>query len=236
MGFGRRSAEREDDGSYAAASMPGWLLPALAAVAVTGAALAVWQLSGSDHNASFEQSASKLGVTEELRADLRHQFEKDLLGMEREICDESMRDKAGRTAVKYYETLLERPVIDAGLEMTYDSRCQLRADRNSHPFERLFAKRGLGSNLTLPWDCMPARWRTPLDRALQAKLEHVIGTGLLTNDSLTGTLAVVARPTKLSPIGRLCNQPAYRHERRPNLPLISAPTDDWDRQSRRRRY
>jgi hypothetical protein len=237
MSFGRRSAERE---RLVPSSQASWAVPLIPAAVAVGvvlfAGLAIAMSRQPDHNDLLEKAAVKLGVTSEVRAALRQQLLKAMHDMDRELCDESLRDRAGRAAVQYYETLLEKPVTEAGLEMTYHNRCQLRLNRGSHPFERLFSVSGIGSNLTLPWDCLPDHWRTPIDRAIQAKLEQVLRAGYLTNDSLKGTLAMLARPTKLSPISSLCNRPSYSSDRRRELPLISAPTDDWDRTPRRRRW
>ncbi len=234
MQFGRRTEDPSaGEGSGATLNLGDWLVPGLITlVALVGAAIA-WSYASDDHKSSFERAAAKFGVTDALRADLRQQFQKTLVEMDRDICDETLRDRAGKAAVAYYETLIEKPVTEAGLEVTYDSRCQSRPDRNRHPFEQLFMQRGLGSNLTLPWDCMPSHWRTPLDRALQAKLEQMIISGRLTSESLSGTLAIISRPTKLSAIPGMCRRASSDTARR-NLPLINAPTDDWDRGRRRR--
>ena len=237
MTFGRRSAERIDvENVEASTPVSPWLIAAGLAIFLSAAGYAMVRLGEVDHTATLEQAAIGQGVTDEVRAKLRQDFAKALIEMERELCDEWLRDRAGKQAVLYYETLLEKPVIAAGLEMTYHNRCQPKLNRNSHPFERLINGGGLGSNLTLPWDCLPDHWRTPTDRALQAALESVLRAGHLTNDSLTGTLALIARPTMLGPLPGLCRRPPPDIYQRPNLPLIAEPTDDWDRRSRRRRY
>ncbi len=237
MAFGRRSVERE---RTAPSGPSGWTVPLVPAGIAVGvllfAGLVIAMSREPDNSSLLEKAALKLGVTDEVRTTLRQQFLKAMNDMQSELCDESLRDRAGRAAVQYYETLLEKPVTEAGLEITYQNRCQVRLNRNTHPFQQMFAVSGLGSNLVLPWDCLPGHWRTPTDRALQAKLEQVLRTGHLTNDSLKGTLALLARPTKLSPIPALCNRETSSSNRRPNLPLISAPTDDWDRTPRRRRW
>lgn len=149
--------------------------------------MAVASFNGGSQITRFAESAAKLGVTGEVRHELRDHFQKELQKMEGDLCEETYRVRAGKAAVKYYETLLEKPVLAAGLEFTYDNRCQLRADKNVHPLERLLSVKGLGTNLTLPWDCLPSSWRTPMDRALQAKLERLLSNGYLTTDTLSGT-------------------------------------------------
>jgi hypothetical protein len=237
MSFGRRSNGERTFGVIGDSSQSLiWLVAAVAVMVVAGTGLALSLNREADPKVTLEQAALTLGVTNEVRLKLRQDFQKALLDMERDLCEETLRDKAGKVAVRYYETLLEKPVIAAGLEVTYHNRCRPRPDANSHPFERIIAGHGLGSNLTLPWDCLPDHWRSPIDRALQARLERVISVGHLTNDSLTGTLALVARSTKLSPIRSICHRPSHESSRQPNLPLISEPTDDWDRRGRRRRW
>ena len=241
MSFGNRPSGRE---TFAQVLPQGTNLPLIlagvAAVVMLGIGMAYARLNNGDEITRFAEAAAKLGVTTEVRQELREQFQKELQKMEGDLCEEIYRVRAGKAAVKYYETLLEKPVLAAGLEFTYDNRCQLRADRNVHPLQRFLSVKGLGTNLTLPWDCLPSSWRTPMDRALQAKLESMLTYGHLTTDTLSGTLAVIARSPRLSPVVMSCKRSAAESSRgsarASNLPLISTPTDDWDRGSRRRRY
>lgn len=237
MSFGRRSGGKRGFGtsSDSAAVLP-WIIGGVCAIAGLGVVFAGLTLSATDPRVSFEQAALRLEVTDQVRTQLRMDFEKALLAMEEDLCEETYRNRAGKAAVRYYETLLEKPIISAGLEVSYHNRCQSRPRGTSHPLERIFATSGIGANLTLPWDCQPDRWRSPMDRALQMKLQWTINVGHLTSENLTGTLALLARSPKLSPIPNLCTRrQSYGHDRRPNLPLISTPTDDWDRTGRRRR-
>ena len=240
MSFGNRSSGRD---TFSQVLSRGTNLPLIIAAGAAGLVIcigvAVANFNSDSHVTRFAESAAKLGVTEEVRQELREQFQKELQKMDGDLCEETYRVRAGKAAVKYYETLLEKPVLAGGLEFTYDNRCQHRTGFQVHPLERMLSVKGLGGNLTLPWDCMPSSWRTPTDRALQAKLEKMLSVGYLTTDTLSGTLAVIARSPKLSPIASICRRPAESsrgYRRASDLPLISTPTDDWDRGSRRRRY
>ena len=249
MSFGRRSepSEAAEAGEERASGLTDllrshpWLpvatIGGLAAMIAGAAAFAVMQPREVDAQAVLERAAVAGGLTEQRRMALREKLSRTMREMQENLCDESSRDDAGKAAVAYYEQILEKPVIAAGLEATYHNRCQRRFNQSNHPFEQLIqaiTARGLGSNLQLPWDCLPDSWRTPADRALQAKLEEFLRTGYLTSESLSGTLALIARSKKSSPLPRLCYRPPPS-TRATNLPLISEPTDDWDRQGRRRR-
>jgi hypothetical protein len=237
MSFGHRSStglvDDEDDTS-ASPSLSRLLVGGLV-VAVAGTLAAVLFLAEPDYTTSIEKAAANAGVTDELRLKLRLDFEKSLVEVGQEPCDEGLRDRVGKAAVIYYETLLEKPITAAGLEMTYASRCQPKLDPRTHPMEIILAHQGLGEGLSLPWGCLPSHWRTPADRAIQARIEHLIRTGMLTSDSLSGTLAIVARPKRGSPIAAMCAARSHFSGRREQLPVNAAPTDDWDRRPRGRR-
>lgn len=236
MTFGRLTAD-PDDAQPDRGLVEKSKYPALILLAVILATLVLWAIwpKDIDHRASLAEAAARLGVTDEVRASLRNDLQKTIGYLGGDLCDESLRDQVGRAAVAYYETLLEKPVMEAGLEMTYDSRCMPRISLGTHPFEALRSRGGLGGNLTLPWNCLPEKWRTPTDRALQARLEQLIKSGHITSESLTGTLAVIARPTRVSPLRGLCRRPTHEVSRSRPLPLNYVPPDDWDRAHRRRR-
>lgn len=226
MSFGRRSPHDDPGAAETDTANQTWLFAAVAtvvAVLLVGG-LTYWFSTETDSTTRFEQAAAKLGITDTVRAELRLKFQTALLNMEADVCEEGLRDEAGKAAVLYYETLLEKPVTEAGLTITYDSRCQQRLPKDTHALEFLIAQRGLGKNLVLPWACMPSRWRTPIDRALQSKLEHIIGSGRLTSESLSGTLAVLAKPTKLSSLKGVCTRTQSFGPPR-QYPVLPGPND-----------
>ncbi len=234
MSFGRRASEPYDDATPDGASESTWHAPLVAGLAIfaLGVVFIVFW-SGEGEHTAFERAAAQLGVTDASRAELRERARSELTKLQSEICDESFRDRAGAAVVAYYETLLERPLVQAGLEMSYETRCQKKTDSNAHPLQALLARRGLGVRLALPWDCQPSHWRTPLDRAVQSRIEQLIAAGLLTSDSLSGTLALIARPMHVSPLRKSCRRPTDNSTRR-RLPLIASPPDE-DTRSRWRR-
>ncbi|MCB1549989.1 MAG: hypothetical protein KDJ41_19480 [Hyphomicrobiaceae bacterium] len=234
MEFGRKSNSQDEPENADETSYGTLLVVVIAAFGVLLAAgIFMFGSSGTSPTVTFERSLQKLGLTDATHAGLRDQFQLALQNMQEDMCDESLRDRAGHAAVAYYETLLEKPLSDAGLTGTYDHRCQPLAEKGMHPLTYLLTRRGLGSNLTLPWACMPDRWRGPRDRALQSRLEYFLRAGFLTTESLSGTLKLIARPLETSPLKYRCRK--FRHDsRRRHLPTLAAPSDDWDRRRRRR--
>ena len=199
----------------------------LGALAVATGLSVMW-LSELDATSSLEQAAARLGVTDASRERLREDFRYALLEFGKDTCDEENRTRAGKAAVAYYETLLEKPFTEAGLEMTAEALCQPATRRGVHPFEVLI----LGGRQTLPWGCLPLAWRTPVDLALQARLEQAIRSGTLTSSSLTGTLALIAQPLPGGHLVNSCRRPNKDSSRR-DLPVNAAPNDD---SGPRRRY
>ena len=148
----------------------------------------------------FFAAASQLSITDSVRSSLRQEFSHALNEMERNLCDNSLREIAGQTAVAYYEALVEKPVIKAGLQLNRRGICE-PANGSTEP---LTLSQFNPNGLRLPWDCMPGSWRTPLDLALQAKLEQYLRSGVLTSESLTGTLSALAKPSFDSAFNARC--------------------------------
>lgn len=217
-----------------APALGSWAAAIMVPVAVA-AALAGWLLSpGPDVATRLEEAASRLGITEALRSERREALRAAIADFEEEPCDEGLRERAGKAVVAYYETLLERPIIEAGLIMTYEARCEPRKDGRLKVVDAMMPRRGINGMLGLPWACLPAGWRTPADWALQTKLERSIFSGQLPSHVLTGTLAIVAKPTLAEGAAAACRKPQYHSPPR-QLPVLPAPQDDWDRQPRRSR-
>lgn len=182
----------------------------------------------ADARTRFMQAAATLGITDEKRKMLRDDLQRDLIYMESDKCDETRRALAGLSAVAYYVTLLEKPVIAAKLHMTRRGICEVATEK---PEEPLSIARNFSGGLRLSWECMPGEWRTPLDLALQAKIEQGIALGVLTSEAMSGTLGVAAVSWKDSQFHARCS-PAQRYEPSSsfrNLPVLSAPRDSWGR-------
>jgi len=183
-----------------------------------------------DPHQQYQEAATALGLTDRKHEQLRDDFEKAAIALERNLCDDSLRQVAGQTAVEYYETLLEKPLAKAGLGMTQRGVCGVKDKGGKVSVtEALSLVYSFRNGLRLPWDCMPAHWRTPSDLALQAKLEADIREGHLTADALTGTLGLLAKPWELSKLASLCKpQPGYtQNSYAKPLPLLSPPPDSW---------
>lgn len=185
----------------------------------------------------FSEAAASLGISEKKRIELRGDFERAMDAFLQNTCDENLRNIVGVTAVDYYETLLEKPFSKAKLYMTSSNVCAVRPNGELAATDPLAIAERFQRRLRLPWDCMPDDWRTPVDLALQSKLEASIHNGTLTSGSFTGTLALLAMPWEKSPQRNICRvaQPAMDRSR-PNLPVLAAPRDSWSEGSRRRRY
>jgi hypothetical protein len=208
---------------------------AFVAVAVLGVAAMKWARPAPDPKDQFREAVVVLGITNDKHRQLRSEFEFASLEMERNPCNDSLRQIAGQTAVAYYETLLERPFVKAKLEMTQRNLCSGKIDGKWVPAEPLTLIQAFHNGLRLPWECLPADWRTPTDLALQAKLEADIRGWRLTSDALTGTLGLLAKPWDNSPHARACEAPPSQVDRSPRtqLPLVSAPPDSWSNGRRR---
>lgn len=232
MTFGRRTVEVVSEPASTASV---WIIGAAVAVAVTMVAVAVaWSMTPvATPQARFLEAVQRLGLTDEIRAELSEALRAGLNDIEELPCDEGIRERAGAAAVAYYETLIEKPMAVAELAISHNSQCQAQTDKKAHPVEPLVHHRTLGGNLRLPWTCMPDRWRTIPDRVLQTKLEAGMASGRLPSEALSGTLALIALPLRRGPLAHECNKPAPAY--RPNLPLQAAPVDEAERASRRRR-
>lgn len=205
-----------------------WVLAGCAAIVAAAYLASHWRSPPDEARTQFLKAATKLGITEAKRTALRNDLQQALLEMERYKCEENQRLVAGQIAVAYYETLLEKPVVAANLHMTRRGICEVRSEK---PEEPLALARPFYGSLRLPWDCMPSEWRTPLDLALQAKIEQAIELGLLTTEGMTGTLGVISKSWNESQFKRQCaprtvyEAPSYPR----NLPVLAAPRDSWDR-------
>ena len=231
MTFGRRGGGAAQEPRQPPSSLP-VLAIAIAVVIVAAAVAMTWALALPSASQRFATSALELGVTDAMREQLGAALQSALTDLDEVPCDEGLQSRAGKAAVAYYETLLEKPIVAAGLMVTFDSYCRELPSKNDHPLTPLVRRLGLGANLRLPWSCMPDGWRTPLHRALQTRLEAGLATGRLPADALTGTLSMIARPQKQGALAYQCNRRALPY--RPNLPVQAAPQDDWDRAPRAR--
>lgn len=198
------------------------------------AARAVWKPATPRER--FLEAFAAQGVPAKKLAEIRLQFERASLDKERDPCNDSYRMIAGQAAVEYYEVLLEKPFLRAKLTMTdrnvYSSDSRGAIVRR----EPLSLAAAFNQGLRLPWDCLPDEWRTPVDLALQSKLESDIRDGRLTSDALEGTLGLLSRPLEKSPHLSSCVE---KTTVKPNtytkrLPLLAAPPDDWSGSRRRR--
>lgn len=192
------------------------------------AAVLLWPAGGPKDR--FSAAVNELGVTDTIHTKLRDDFERAALEMQRAPCDEDARARVGRAAVAYYETLLEKPFVKANLRMTRRGVCTGQGEAKSEPLSLIEAFRG---GLRLPWDCMPEEWRTPLDLALQAKLEGDIRSIRLTTESLSGTLGLLSQSWEQSSYRHACEPRAPRPESKKRLPILAEPVDDWSRSRRR---
>lgn len=213
-----------------------------AALAVLGCAVglgAAWHVRSYIHTPqrSFAKSAEALGLTESARQEVRSEFSLRLIEMEADPCNYTRRKNAGRAAVAYYETVLEKPFVAARLTIAKRGICETSKEEAGYRMDPFSLVHEFRKGLRLPWDCLPIEWRTPEDLALQAKLEANIRNGLLNAQSLTGTLGVLSTPWELSPYAARCQIRPTSHSHdgsRRSLPLISSPPDDWVGSRRRR--
>jgi hypothetical protein len=238
MSFGQRSSDEEP--AEASPSSPYLFRVVLIALPVVAAAMALgWLLKPASIAAErLERAAGELGVSDAVRHELGETLYFAFRDLDEVPCDRGLHERTGKAAVAYYETLLEKPLLKAGLTVSYDTFCEQPPTADIHPLAPLLARRGLGGGLKLPWSCMPERWRTPTHRALQTRLEYYVGSGRLPAEGLSGTLALIARPMRQGALQGECLRPSYggAPQHRPNLPVQAAPLDDWDRVPRRRRY
>jgi hypothetical protein len=215
----------------------GTIFVALCVLAVVGSKLA--ERRPLDARAQFLAAAAELGITDRQHNELRADFERSTIAMERDPCNENLRKLAGLAAVEYYETLLEKPFVKAKLTMTQRNVCEAKIDGRPVANDPLSLVDAFNRGLRLPWDCLPQEWRTPSDLALQATLETNIRTLRLTSDSLTGTLGLLAKPWENSHFAQRCEprepRRSYSDNSRPNLPVIAAPPDSWNGPGRRYR-
>lgn len=208
------------------------------AFATAGAAAIGFRSKPADPRAEFRNAAVAVGVTDELREELRTTLTRAMIALENDGCDEIVRDRAGKAAVAYYETLLEKPFAKARLHMTRRGVCAVTREDLANRADPLSLVADFQNGLRLPWDCMPIEWRTPSDLALQAKIESSIRSYLLSSEDLKGTLGILAKSWENSSLWRRCRAkqfPNSSNSRSP-LPLIASPPDDWDRTPRRRRF
>ena len=138
MPFGRRNSDKVEG---ARSPSPILLAALIIAVALAiGAGAAVWALAPTTAAQSFEATAHELGITEATRESLGKALHAALRDMSEAPCDDGLHARAGRAAVAYYETLLEKPILAAGLNVTYDSFCTTLPTKDDHPLTPLLQR------------------------------------------------------------------------------------------------